>query len=177
MLREFGPISRRQYREAKEYSAPSHKGTSYRKKTNYLIVDGYNLIFAWDELAELGKADIGAARQRVKDILSNYRGYTQCELILVFDGYLVKGNQGSTEEHHGIHVVYTKEGETGDLYIEKLTNEIGKNDSVRVATSDAMIQLAALRDGVQRISARELIEEIKEVEKKIREDIETLNRK
>ncbi len=177
MLREFGPISRRQYREAKEYAAPTHKESAYRKKTDYLIVDGYNLIFGWDELAELGREDIGAARQRVKDILSNYRGYTQCELILVFDGYLVKGNQGSTEEHHGIHVVYTKEGETGDLYIEKLTNEIGKNDSVRVATSDAMIQLAALRDGVQRISARELIEEIKEVEKKIREDIETLNRK
>ena len=96
---------------------------------------------------------------------------------LVFDGYLVKGNQGSTEEHHGIHVVYTKEGETGDLYIERLTNEIGKNDAVRVATSDAMIQMAALRDGVQRMSSRELIEEIREVEKKISKDIDTINKK
>ncbi|MBR2481457.1 MAG: NYN domain-containing protein, partial [Oscillospiraceae bacterium] len=139
--------------------------------------DGYNLIFAWDELAELGREDIGAARHRLKEILSNYRGYTGCELILVFDGYLVKGNLGSTEEHHGIHVVYTKEGETGDLYIERLTNEIGKNDAVRVATSDAMIQMAALRDGVQRMSSRELIEEIKEVEKKIAADIDTINRK
>ena len=78
--------------KGREYSAPSQKGTSYRKKTSYLIVDGYNLIFAWDELAELGREDIGAARQRVKDILSNYRGYTKCELVLVFDGYKVKGN-------------------------------------------------------------------------------------
>ncbi|MBR2928706.1 MAG: NYN domain-containing protein [Oscillospiraceae bacterium] len=176
MLREFGPISRRQYSAAREYTASSTH-TNYRKKTNYLIVDGYNLIFAWDELAELGREDIGAARHRLKEILSNYRGYTGCELILVFDGYLVKGNQGSTEEHHGIHVVYTKEGETGDLYIERLTNEIGKNDAVRVATSDAMIQMAALRDGVQRMSSRELIEEIKEVEKKIAADIDTINRK
>ena len=140
-------------------------------------MDGYNLIFAWDELAELGREDIGAARHRLQEILSNYRGYTGCELILVFDGYLVKGSQGSTEEHHGIHVVYTKEGETGDLYIERLTNEIGKNDAVRVATSDAMIQMAALRDGVQRMSSRELIEEIKEVEKKISADIDTINKK
>ena len=177
MLREFGPISRRQYREAKEYTAPTAGGTTYRKKTDYLIVDGYNLIFGWDELAALGREDIGAARHRVMDILSNYRGYTRCELILVFDGYLVKGNPGSTEDYHGIHVAYTKEGETGDLYIERLTNEIGRNDSVRVATSDAMIQLAALRDGVQRISTRELIEEIQMVEKRIAEEIETLNRK
>ncbi|MBR2483776.1 MAG: NYN domain-containing protein [Oscillospiraceae bacterium] len=176
MLREFGPISRRQYSAAKEYSAPA-KSVNYRKKTNYLIVDGYNLIFAWDELAELGREDIGAARYRLQEILSNYRGYTGCELILVFDGYLVKGSQGSTEEHHGIHVVYTKEGETGDLYIERLTNEIGKNDAVRVATSDGMIQMAALRDGVQRMSSRELIEEIKEVEKKISADIDTINKK
>ena len=177
MLREFGPISRRQYREAKEYTAPAAQAAPYRKKTDYLIVDGYNLIFGWDELAALGREDIGAARHRVMDILSNYRGYTRCELILVFDGYLVKGNTGSTEDYHGIHVAYTKEGETGDLYIERLTNEIGRNDSVRVATSDAMIQLAALRDGVQRISTRELIEEIQTVEKKIAEEIETLNRK
>ena len=176
MLREFGPISRRQYSAAREYSAPA-KSVNYRKKTNYLIVDGYNLIFAWDELAELGREDIGAARHRLQEILSNYRGYTGCELILVFDGYLVKGSQGSTEEHHGIHVVYTREGETGDLYIERLTNEIGKNDAVRVATSDGMIQLAALRDGVQRMSSRELIEEIKEVEKKISADIDAINKK
>ncbi|MGM9662116.1 MAG: NYN domain-containing protein [Oscillospiraceae bacterium] len=177
MLREFGPIARRRYQSAREYAPAEKRDRPYVQRKNYLIVDGYNLIFAWDELAAVAREDLGAARHRLLEILSNYRGYTKCELILVFDGYLVKGNPGSTEEYHGVHVVYTKEGETGDLYIERLTNEIGKNDSVRVATSDAMIQMAALRDGVQRMSARELIGEIQEVEQKISEEIERLNRK
>lgn len=176
MLREFGPISRRQYSSAREISAPA-AAQSYRRRRQYLIVDGYNLIFAWEELAKLAREDLSAARHRLIEILSNYRGYTGCELVLVFDGYLVRGNPGSTEEYHGIHVVFTKEGESGDLYIERLTNEIGKNDAVRVATSDGMIQLAALRDGVQRISSRELIEEIAQVQGKIAQEIETLNRK
>lgn len=177
MEREFGPINRRQYRSAREIMAEEKHAESYRIKKSYLIVDGYNLIYAWDELETLAREDLSAARHRLIRKLENYRAYTKCELILVFDGYLVKGSLGSTEEHNGVHVVYTKEGETGDLYIEKLTNKIGKNESVRVATSDSLIQLAAIRDGVQRISSRELITEIEDVEKQIREDMKTLNGK
>ena len=105
------------------------------------------------------------------DLLSNYAGYTGCELILVFDAYRVRDGRGERSDYHNIHVVYTKEGETGDQYIERLTHEIGKNDAVRVVTSDALIQLSALRAGVLRISAREFHEELARVSRAIADAI------
>ena len=169
MEREFGPIRRRQYSEA-VLDTPKTAHAAERKK-EYIIVDGYNLIFAWDGLAALAKDNFDAARHILTDILCNYRGYTKCELVLVFDGYKVKGNTGEKSDYNGIHLVYTKENETGDMYIEKLVEEVGKNYSVRVVTSDNLIQVSALRAGVLRMPAREFIKEIERVNDQIKEII------
>ena len=176
MEREFGPIRRKQYTEAvmdrpKEYKAPA------AKKKDYLIVDGYNIIFAWEGLKKLASENLDAARHILMDILANYRGYTKCELVLVFDGYKVKGNYGEKFDYHEIHVAYTKENETGDMYIEKLCQDIGKNYNVKVATSDNLIQVAALRTGVLRMSANELREEVEFINKQIQNTIETYGKK
>ena len=111
------------------------------KRQEYLLVDGYNIIFAWDELKELAKDNLDAARQRLINIMCNYQGVRQCNLILVFDAYKVKGNVGEIEKYHNITIVYTKEAETADMYIEKTTNQLGKDYRVRVATSDGLEQL------------------------------------
>lgn len=169
MEREFGPIKRRQYSEA-VLDTPKTAHAAERKK-EYIIVDGYNLIFAWDGLAALAKDNFDAARHILTDILCNYRGYTKCELVLVFDGYKVKGNAGEKSDYNGIHLVYTKENETGDMYIEKLVEEVGKNYSVKVVTSDNLIQVSALRAGVLRMPAREFIKEIERVNDQIKEII------
>ena len=169
MEREFGPIRRRQYSEA-VLDTPKTAHAVERKK-EYIIVDGYNLIFAWDGLAALAKDNFDAARHILTDILCNYRGYTKCELVLVFDGYKVKGNTGEKSDYNGIHLVFTKENETGDMYIEKLVEEVGKNYSVRVVTSDNLIQVSALRAGVLRVPAREFIKEIERVNDQIKEII------
>ena len=169
MEREFGPIRRRQYSEA-VLDTPKTAYSAERKK-EYIIVDGYNLIFAWDGLAALAKDNFDAARHILTDILCNYRGYTKCELVLVFDGYKVKGNAGEKSDYNGIHLVFTKENETGDMYIEKLVEEVGKNYSVRVVTSDNLIQVSALRAGVLRMPAREFIKEIERVNDQIKEII------
>ena len=169
MEREFGPIRRRQYSEA-VLDTPKTAHAAERKK-EYIIVDGYNLIFAWDGLAALAKENFDAARHILTDILCNYRGYTKCELVLVFDGYKVKGNAGEKSDYNGIHLVFTKENETGDMYIEKLVEEVGKNYSVRVVTSDNLIRVSALRAGVLRMPAREFIKEIERVNDQIKEII------
>ncbi|MBQ4643109.1 MAG: NYN domain-containing protein [Oscillospiraceae bacterium] len=176
MEREFGPIRRKQYSEA-VLDRPKEYKSSAPKKKDYLIVDGYNIIFAWEGLKKLASENLDAARHILMDILSNYRGYTKCELVLVFDGYKVKGNYGEKFDYHEIHVAYTKENETGDMYIEKLVQDIGKNYNVKVATSDNLIQVAALRSGVLRMSANELREEIEFVNKQIQNAIETYGRK
>ena len=169
MEREFGPIRRRQYSEAVlDTQKTAHAA---ERKKEYIIVDGYNLIFAWDGLAALAKDNFDAARHILTDILCNYRGYTKCELVLVFDGYKVKGNTGEKSDYNGIHLVFTKENETGDMYIEKLVEEVGKNYSVRVVTSDNLIQVSALRAGVLRMPAREFIKEIERVNDRIKEII------
>ena len=123
-------------------------------------MDGYNIIFAWDDLAALAKEDLEAARKKLCDILSNYAGFRKCYLVLDFDGWKVKGNPGEKTQYHNIQVVFTREGETGDAYIEGLVAQIGANYAVRVATSDALVQLSSFRTGVLRMSARELREEI-----------------
>lgn len=168
MEREFGPIRRKQYSEAVLETPKAAQQAAPRKK-EYIIVDGYNLMFAWDGLAALAKENFDAARHILTDILCNYRGYTKCELVLVFDGYKVKGNAGEKSDYKGIHLVYTKENETGDMYIEKLVEEVGKNYSVKVVTSDNLIQVSALRAGVLRMPAREFIKEIERVNAQIRE--------
>lgn len=135
----------------------------------YLLVDGYNIIFAWEDLKELAAANIDGAREKLMDILCNYQGFKKSTLILVFDAYKVKGNPGSVETYHNIHVVYTKEAETADQYIEKTVHEIGRKYCVTVATSDQLEQVIILGQGGQRMSARELLEDVIEVSHQIRE--------
>ncbi len=172
--REFGPEKRILYRPPAALSSP-HTELPPRKK-RYLIVDGYNMIFAWDGLREQAQTDLAGARERLLDILSNYCGYAPCELVVVFDSYRVKGGIGSKARHNNLRVVYTKENESADLYIETLVSQIGRNYTVQVATSDSLIQLSALRSGVLRISAQELLREIEAVDEKIAQLIAQLRR-
>ena len=156
--REFGPQKTPLYRPpaAKAEAAV----TLPPRRKEYLIVDGYNMIFAWDGLREQAGYDLSGARERLLDLLSNYCGFHPCELIVVFDSYRVRGGTGSRSRHNNLRVVYTQEDESADLYIETLVGKIGKNYAVRVATSDALIQLSALRSGVLRVSATELEREL-----------------
>ena len=167
MEREFGPIRRRQYTEPANRPA-EEKLTIRPLKQQYLIVDGYNIIFAWDDLAEMAKHDLDAARRKLMDNLSSYAGFKKSRVVLVFDGYKRKGNTGEKFTFHNIQVVYTAEGETGDAYIEALVAEIGTNFNLRVATSDSLVQLASIRSGVLRVSARELLAEVEEAKKEMR---------
>ncbi len=141
------------------------------KREEYLLVDGYNIIFAWEDLSQLARADLAAARGRLMDILSNYQGWKQMKLILVFDAYKVEGNVGSVSKYHNIYVVYTKEAETADQYIEKTVHEIGKKYNVTVATSDALEQMIIMGAGATRLSARNLREEIENANIEIRAEI------
>ncbi len=159
MEREFGPVKRPLYRAPANRPA-TEEITIKAPKQKCIIVDGYNIIFAWDDLAALAREDLEAARTKLCDILSNYAGFKKCYLVLVFDGYKVKGNLGEKSQYHNIKVVFTKEGETGDAYIESLVAQIGGNYAVRVATNDGLVQLSSFRTGVLRMSARELKEEI-----------------
>ena len=142
----------------------------------YLLVDGYNIIFAWEELASLARTDFGAARLVLMDILANFQAFKKIELILVFDAYKVPNNPGSVEKYKGIHVVYTKEAETADAYIERVTYEIGKKHRVRVATSDGLEQMVILGHGALRISARAFKLEVEQAEGQISELIAENNR-
>lgn len=148
------------------YKKEQSKKEGDRKQ--YLLVDGYNIIFAWEELKELAKMDMGAARGKLIDILANYQGYKKMTLILVFDAYKVEGNTGSIEKYHNIYVVYTKEAETADQYIEKTVHEIGKKYEVTVATSDATEQVIIMGQGAKRLSAAGLWEEITDAVREIR---------
>ena len=176
MEREFGSKQKERDRYSgyrkQTVSAPMPRKTVIKDtepKKEYLLVDGYNVIFAWEELNELAKASIDAARNKLMDILSNYQGFTGCTLILIFDAYKVKGSQGEVQKYHNIYVVYTKEAETADQYIEKTTHEIGRKYKVTVATSDALEQVIVMGQGAYRISARDFYEEVERTEKQIRE--------
>ena len=173
--REFGPIKRPQYSAAVWKESPETAPNSVVKSADhgvrpgeaspqrgrqYLIVDGFNVIFAWPELAALAQANLEQARERLMEMLANYAAFTRTETVLVFDAYKVKGGRGERLDYHGVRVVYTKENETADAYIERLLHEIGKNEQVRLVTSDNLIQVSALRSGVLRQSAREFGEEI-----------------
>lgn len=172
MQREFGPQTTRLYR-APENRPATEEVTIRPLKQKMIIVDGYNIIFAWDSLAALARDDLEAARRRLCDILSNYAGFTKCRLVLVFDGYKVKGNPGEKTQYHNIQVVFTREGETGDAYIESLVHDIGMNYAVRVASSDSLIQLSSFRSGVLRMSARELQEEVEAAQAQMRRHLST----
>ncbi len=178
--RAYGPVTRKAVRQTIRKSVSPQKKQSKAKPLpqgpQYLLVDGYNIIFAWDELKELAKSGLNMARDRLIDILCNYQGFSQCEIILVFDAYKVKGNTGSIEKIHNISVVYTKEAETADMFIEKTTHELGKKYRVRVATSDSLEQIIILGNGATRISADEFLREIKNAEKAILEIISNKRR-
>lgn len=160
MEREFGPIRRPVYQPPTVRFSEGRGMEPAPAKKEYLIVDGYNMIFAWEDLAALAKEDLESARRQLMDMLASYSAYKRRETILVFDGYKVKGNRGERFRQGNLSVVYTKENETGDLYIEAMLEGIGKNERVWVATSDSLIQISALRTGVLRMSARELRQEI-----------------
>ena len=169
--RTYGPIKRdplAAFRPVQKRERPDFAAEQWEIAPEYLLVDGYNIIFAWDELNALSKESLDAARHRLMDILCNYQGFKKCVLILVFDAYRVPGSPGSIEQYHNIHVVYTKEAETADMFIERVTHEIGKNRRVRVATSDGMEQVIILGHGALRVSARMFHEEVQNVEKQIR---------
>lgn len=133
----------------------------------YLLVDGYNIIFAWDELKKIAAENLDAARKQLCELLCNYQGYRKCRVILVFDAYKVKGGLGSVEKYHNITIVYTREAETADAYIERATYEIGRQHRVRVATSDGPEQVIILGHGALRLSASAFHEEMAEVQKQI----------
>ena len=160
MEREFGSQRTTLYRASSTNRPATEEITIKPPKQKYIIVDGYNVIFAWEDLAQQARADLDAARRHLCDALSSYAGFTKCRLVVVFDGYKQKGNPGERSQFHNIQVAYTREGETADQYIENLAHEIGRNYAVRVASSDSLVQLSAMGSGVLRMSARELREEV-----------------
>ena len=167
----YGPIKRdplAAFRPVQKTERPDFNAEQWTIEPEYLLVDGYNIIFTWDELNALAKESLDAARKKLADILCNYQGFKKCILILVFDAYRVPGSPGSIEQYHNIHIVYTKEAETADMFIEHVTHEIGKGRRVRVATSDGMEQIIILGHGALRVSARMFHQEVQEVEKEIR---------
>ena len=177
--REFGPIKRPQYSASVWNSKPEpepERPLPERNITMYLVVDGFNVIHAWPELAILAETDFQQAQEKLMEILANYAAFTRTETILVFDAYKVKGGKGERFNYHGVRVVYTKENETGDAYIERLLHDIGKNEQVRIVTSDNLIQVSALRSGVMRQSAREFGEEIDRIYGDIDDYLRGLNR-
>ena len=173
--RTYGPIKRdplAAFRPVQKRERPDFAAEQWTIAPEYLLVDGYNIIFAWEELNALSKQSLDAARKKLADILCNYQGFKKCVVILVFDAYRVPGSPGSIEQYHNIHIVYTKEAETADMFIEHVTHEIGKDRRVRVATSDGMEQIIILGHGALRVSARMFHEEVQQVEKEIKQLIQ-----
>ncbi len=170
--RTYGPIKTRtpaamRTKKAEAASKP-YKGKPIPTGPEYVLVDGYNIIFAWDFLRDLASEQLHTARDRLVDILRNYQGFRQCPVILVFDAYKVKGNPGSIERYGGLSVVYTKEAQTADMYIERLSYDLGKKHRVRVATSDGLEQMIILGHGCLRVSAQSFQLEVEQVMETIR---------
>lgn len=175
----YGPIKNRSVNQNHftftQKAASKNENKKYKSSrparydgTEYLLVDGYNVIFAWDSLKKLSKDNIEGARNMLINILCNYQGYKKCEVILVFDAYKVKGSSREVEKVNNINIVYTKEAETADMYIEKVSHKLAKNNKVRVVTSDALEQLIILGNGALRVSSREFLYEIQQAEEDIR---------
>ncbi|MDD6160952.1 MAG: TetM/TetW/TetO/TetS family tetracycline resistance ribosomal protection protein [Oscillospiraceae bacterium] len=173
--RTYGPVKPRAFQNTARRSAPEKekvwKGLKRAFGEEYLLVDGYNIIHGWDELRELSGEDLDGARIRLIDRMRNYQGWRKNRVIVVFDAYKVKGNPGSVERFGDLFVVYTKEAETADMYIEKTTYKLSKENRVRVATSDGLEQMIILGHGAVRVSAAELEFEVKQVEAEIRRTI------
>ncbi len=169
MLREFGPIKRPVYGEPRVVEA----GAKHRVggvKTTFIIIDGYNVIYAWDDLRAMADAgDLSGAREKLVNVVTNYASFTGVRAVIVFDAYRVPGGTGEKYDRNGVKIVFTKENETGDAYIEKFVYGIGKNEEVRVVTSDWLIQLTALRTGVLRLSSAEFEREVASVDERIGE--------
>ena len=176
--RTYGKVERRAFEPAKKPARTSladhYDVTIHSEDTEYLLVDGYNIIFAWDELQRLAAQDIAAARGALIDILANYQGFRKCRVIVVFDAYKVKGNPGSVQTVHGVKVVYTKEAETADTYIERATYELRRERRVRVATSDGPEQVIILGHGALRVSARAFHAEVEAAEGQISAVLQSL---
>ncbi len=182
--RTYGPVRRRAFippkepRRAPAADQPQRRTVPERDSgPEYLLVDGYNIIFAWDELKSVARDNLDAARRQLCDLLCGYQGYQKCRVIVVFDAYKVKGGLGSVEKYHNIHVVYTREAETADAYIERATYEIGRRHRVRVATSDGPEQLIILGHGALRLSASNFHEEIERVQGQIAAVLDRNNQK
>ena len=174
MEKEFGPVRTALYRPPKVVAAPETP-LPEPKAPERIIVDGYNVIFAWEELKELAKGSLDLARTKLIEKLINYQSFTKSEVVLVFDAYRVPGGQGSKTTEGDLHVVFTKENETADLYIEQLADKIGKNETVRVVTSDSLVRLGALRSGVLRTGSAEFKEEVDKVLERIQQTIRQSN--
>ena len=168
MEREFGPQTTRLYR-APENRPATEKLTIRPPRPQYYIVDGYNIIFAWEQLAKTAQSDLDAARRQLLDTLSSFAGFRKHRLVVVFDGYKRKGNPGEKAQFHNIQVVYTPEGQTADGYIEALAAQIGNNYNLRIASSDSLVQLGSLRSGVLRMSATELLLEVESAKKEMQQ--------
>ena len=170
--RTYGPVHRdrmQAMRTPKSVSTPKpHKAAPIPQGPEYVLVDGYNMIFAWPFLKTLAAKDLNAARDQLVDILRNYQSYRQCPVILVFDAYKVKGNPGSVEHYGDLSVVYTKEAQTADSYIERLSYDLGKKHRVRVATSDGMEQIIILGHGALRTPASVFLREVEDIMEEIR---------
>ena len=176
MEREFGPAKRRQYTAPKNQSA-TEKMPIAPPKEQLLIIDGYNVLFNWPELAEMAKIDLGMARTRLIEILGDFAAFKNFRMVLVFDGYRAKGNPGQKSRWEKVEIVYTKEGQTGDAYIESLATRIGHNYSTRVVTSDSLVQLSSFRSGLLRMSARELRESVESAQGEISDLLAVLRAK
>ena len=174
MAREFGPVRRPLYRAPEKRETLPDTGLREIGQ-RYYVVDGYNVIFDWDELHALAERDLSAARERLMDTLCGWAAFTHTQVVLVFDGYKVPGSLGEKLDYRGIHVVYTKERETGDMYIERFLQQVGKNDHVRVVTSDGLIQLSAVRTGVMRMSSAEFGRQVSEAAGQIAEILKTMH--
>ena len=178
MLRSFGPIKRRQYKEPKSISAkPAEKSKApktVRPMRNMVIIDGYNLIYSWESLKKTADFSLEKAREELMDILSSYVAYTKVELILVFDAYLVKDGEGSELTKDGFKVVYTKADQTADAYIEKVMYDLGPDYSIRMVTGDKLLQFSAVHSGIYRMTAQEFIDEVTKVGNEITEFIKKL---
>ena len=168
MEREFGPVKRRQYTAPRNQSA-SDKLPIAPPKEQLLIIDGYNVLFNWPELNEMAKIDLGLARSRLIEILGDYAAFKNFRMVLVFDGYRARGNPGQKSRWEKVEIVYTREGQTGDAYIESLATRIGHNYSTRVVTSDSLVQLSSFRSGLLRMSARELRESVENARGELRD--------
>ncbi|MDY4835874.1 MAG: translation factor GTPase family protein [Frisingicoccus sp.] len=169
--RTYGPVKRKEWKRTQiQVETPVVKEKKAKEK--YLLVDGYNIIFSWDELRDLSEVNITSARNALMDILSNYQGYKKDTVILVFDAYKVEGNPGQVFKYHNIYVVYTKEAETADQYIEKTVHRMNRKYEVTVATSDALEQVIILGQGGQRLSAQGLKEEVEQTCREIRKILE-----